>query len=384
MGLTQRSTAAANIKQQVFARHHRKAKSKKGTPKASTLAVYAGAFALIIAVVAVGYNAPQASSGVSSVTESIAPVDTTTTSQASVDDIIATNIAASMAEAANLSVANNVANLSVSLTAKSELAQSDDTTISKPAIVQPAGERRTVVTYVTKAGDTVDSVADQYGLSKDTIKWANNLTSDALEVDKTLTILPTDGVLYTVKSGDTIDSIVEKYQVDKARLISYNDLELTGVVEGSAIILPDGVLPDNEKPGYTAPSVYSSSSYSSSYTTVSSSLASASAGNRYAYGNCTWYAYERRVQLGLPVGSFWGNAATWSIYARAAGYVVNNTPSAGAIMQNGGGYGHVAIVESVAANGDITITEMNYAGNFNRVTSRIVSAGQAANYNYIH
>jgi surface antigen len=53
-------------------------------------------------------------------------------------------------------------------------------------------------------------------------------------------------------------------------------------------------------------------------------------------------------------------------------------------MQNGGGAGHVAIVESVNADGSITISEMNYAGNFNRVTSRTVSAGSAAGFNFIH
>lgn len=383
MGLAQRSGAAVDLRQRAIAKQRRKTRAGRSIPKASTFAIYAGVFAIIVAVVTVGYNAPQASSGVASVTSAASLMDD---ANSSVDAVVATNIAAGAAEAAELSVANNVANLAVSLTAKSELSQSNEAIISKPEIIQPSGERRSIVSYTAVAGDTVDSVAVEYSISKDTIKWANNLTSDALEVDKIIQILPIDGVLYTVKSGDTIDSIAAKYQADKDRIVSYNDLELTGVSEGSVIILPDGVLPEEERPGYTAPT--SSYSYtgtgSSSYTTVSGSVSLASAGNRYAYGNCTWYAYERRVQLGLPVGSFWGNAATWAAYARAAGLVVNNSPSVGAIMQNGGGYGHVAIVESVAANGDITVTEMNYAGNFNRVTSRTISAGQAAAFNFIH
>ncbi len=43
--------------------------------------------------------------------------------------------------------------------------------------------------------------------------------------------------------------------------------------------------------------------------------------------NCTWYVYERRLQLGRPISSFWGNANTWATSARAAGFVVNNTPA---------------------------------------------------------
>ena len=69
--------------------------------------------------------------------------------------------------------------------------------------------------------------------------------------------------------------------------------------------------------------------------------------------------------------------------ARAAGFTVNNTPEPGAIMQNGGGYGHVAFVESVDGAGNVTVREMNYAG-FNVISSRTISAGQAANYSFIH
>lgn len=194
------------------------------------------------------------------------------------------------------------------------------------------------------------------------------------------------GVLYTVKAGDTIQSISEKYQANAERITSYNDLELSGPKEGQQLILPGGVLPENERPGYVAPR---SSSYSSGGggSIVSSSMAGVSAGNRYAYGNCTWYAYNRRAALGRPVGSFWGNANTWAINARAAGYQVDYTPAAGAVLVDTAGYyGHVAVVESVQSNGDIVVSEMNnYAyGGFGIVNTRTISAGQAGSYQYIH
>ncbi|MGL5406581.1 MAG: CHAP domain-containing protein [Propionibacteriaceae bacterium] len=110
---------------------------------------------------------------------------------------------------------------------------------------------------------------------------------------------------------------------------------------------------------------------------------SQSGGNWYAWGNCTWYAYERRVELGLGVASNWGNANTWGTNAAAAGYIVTHTPTVGSIMVSTAGYyGHVAIVESVAADGSFTISEMNYAG-YNVISTRTLSAHDANYLSFI-
>lgn len=362
-------------------------------PKSTTVAAYAGIFMLVISLVAIGYRPPQASGDVASLaTAPVAPVKSMI-DKPSVDQLVATNLAAGMAETANLPVAANVANLSISLAAKSQLSQNDDTLISKPQIVQPSANNRAITTYVTKAGDTAQSVGAHFHISAQTVKWANNLLSDAIEVNKTLSIPPVDGVVYTVKDGDTIDSIAQKYQVDTKRVVLYNDLDLSGATTGKQIILPGGVLPTNERPDYVAPraSRAASGSYNGGYSVVNLQMAGASAGNRYAFGNCTWWAFERRTQLGRPVGSFWGNATTWDVYARSAGYQVDHNPEVGAVYQMKaysdaytGGYGHVGIVESINADGSVNLSDMNFSGNFNRVTYRTVSAGQAAAYNYIH
>ncbi len=385
MGSAQATTA--ELKQEVLTRHKSGVKKSRNMPKSTTIAAYAGVFLLIMSMVAIGYQPPQKVESVASAADTASRVATTGPSQPSVDQLVATNIAAGIAERAELPIATNVANLSLSLSAESQLAQNNSSVISKPQIIQPTAGSREVKTYIAKAGDTVEKVALQYNVTTNTIKWANNLTSDAIEVDKRLVIPPVDGVVYTIKAGDTAESIAQKYGADKDRIVTFNDLELSGFAPNQQIILPGAVMPETERPGYVAPrNAISQGAYGggSAYSTINSQIARASAGNRYAFGNCTWYAYERRAQLGRPVGSFWGNAATWASYARSAGYLVNNRPAVGAVMQNGGGYGHVAIVESVNADGSITLSEMNYAGNFNRVTSRTMSAGSAAGFTYIH
>lgn len=353
-------------------------------PKTSTVAIYASVFAVIVTVVAVGYRAPEQASGVANATTVLSDSQI---KQTSVNEIVATNIAANLAETTNLSVATNVASLSISLAAKNELAQSNDAIISKPQIIQPTSESRSVSSYVAVAGDTADSVAAKFGISKDTLKWANNLSSDAIAVGSTLQILPTDGILYTVKPGDTVQSISLKYAADQTRVTLYNDLDQTEVTSGAKIVIPAGTMPVNERPGYVAPRpAYQAALFNAGSTGVNSANNyRASAGNRYSIGYCTWYVYERRAELGRSIGSFWGNATSWANSARGAGFLVDRNPEVGSIIQNGGGLGHVAIVESIAPNGDLTLSEMNYGGGWNvKHYGRIIPAGQSGLYNYIH
>lgn len=377
------------LRQKVVARKTNTRK-RKNTPKLSVFAAYTGIFVLIVSIIAVGYRPPQAIEAASiSQTPQTAPVSSV--DAPSVDEIMATDVAANLAEQTNMTIANNVANMSVSLAAKSELAQTSETAISKPQIIQPTAASREISTYIAQAGDTVQSVASTHNLNPDTVRWANNLSADSIDTGKTLVIPPVDGVVYTLKAGDTVDGVASDYKADKNRIVSFNDLE-NGIVVGKKIVVPGGTLPEEQRPGYQAPvrgslgTTPSSSAVGTGYR-VNSGIAGASVGNRYAWGNCTWYVYERRIQMGRPVGSFWGNANTWAIYARSAGFPVNKTPARGAVLVDTAGYfGHVAVVEEVLANGDVVLSEMNnYAyGGFGVVNKRTISAGQAAAYQYIH
>ena len=331
--------------------------------------------AFIIAIVAIGYRAPVEATQ-SGDTASVLEQD-----QPSVDQVAAADVAASAAQSANMLVQANVSSLAIDLNNKTDLAQTDNSFISKPQIVSQSTGRKGVTSYVTKDGDSVQTVAAAFGISEDTVRWANNLTSDNLKAGTKLTIPSITGVLYTVKAGDTADQLASKYQSDKDRIITFNDLELTGLNAGQQIIIPDGILPANERPGYVAP--VSSYSSASATTAINSTFV---AGNGYAYGYCTYYAYNRRAELGRPIGGNWGNAVSWAAMARAQGFRVDNIPEAGAVIQNGGGwggYGHVGIVERVNSDGSLTVSDMNYVG-WNIISTRTVPASSVGSYNYIH
>lgn len=348
----------------------------------STATSYAAVLALIASIVSVGYQSP-VDQQVASRGLSTAAIEVT---NPSVDQIVAADLAATTAQVANLSIASNASNLSISLNAKGSLAQTNDTVLSKPQIVELAGEHRGIIEYTTVAGDSAQSVAEKFGISAQTLKWANNLASDALVPGKQLSIPGTDGVVYTVVGGDTIDSIARKYGVDSQRIVTYNDLEVSGVSAGQRLVLPGGVLPENERPE-TIAAAQSAAASRAPAVTQRYSPSAVSVGNRYDYGYCTWYVYNRRAELGRPVGSFWGNAVSWASFASSSGYRVDNNPEVGSILQVGGsvagGYGHVAVVENVYPDGSIRVSEMNYSG-WSVISSRTIDAGQARSYNYIH
>lgn len=363
--------------------------------KARPVLLYSSAFVMLLSLVSIGYYQPSSSDF--SLANASAASDNGQSAQSansvSVDEKLATDIAATFAVQTKMPVAANVANLSVSLQAQKEMAQTDDSTVAKPQIVQPTSDSRSVTVYKAKQGDTISSIAAAHSLQPETIRWANNVASDNIEPGRDVTIPPVDGVLYTVKEGDTVQALASKYSSSSERIVAFNDLEVNGIAKDVQIVIPGGTMPETERPGYQAP-VTSRPSVTpfgqvSSYTGgVDFSRASQSVGNAYAPGNCTWYAFERRAQLGRPIGSFWGNASTWAMNAIAAGFPVNKVPQAGAIAQwnayssNRGVspyYGHVGVVERVNPDGTVTISEMNVAG-FNQVSSVTLSAGQVDNY----
>lgn len=130
-------------------------------------------------------------------------------------------------------------------------------------------------------------------------------------------------------------------------------------------------------PTYTTNKVFNISIYTASQVS----------GDLYDYGECTYWAALRRLQIHQAIPNTWGNAITWAKRARADGYLVNHLPSYGAIFQNSaapGGLGHVAFVESVnPITGAWTISEMNNVG-WDEIDYQTFSASQALDYNFIH
>lgn len=117
--------------------------------------------------------------------------------------------------------------------------------------------RDEIISYTVQKGDTVSSIAQKFGISADTIKWANNLTSDDITIGDTLSILPVTGVAHKVVEGDTVYTIAKKYDINAQGIVDFpfNDFanpQTFSLVTGQIVIVPDGVKPEEQvKPQYT-------------------------------------------------------------------------------------------------------------------------------------
>lgn len=108
--------------------------------------------------------------------------------------------------------------------------------------VTPASDRISV--YVVHAGDTLSEIADMFGVSVNTIIWANSLGSAKdVHPGDTLLILPVSGVERKVIAGDTLKSLAKKYGSDAAEIAEFNGLDLSAPLTlGTTVIIPGGEL----------------------------------------------------------------------------------------------------------------------------------------------
>ncbi len=95
--------------------------------------------------------------------------------------------------------------------------------------------------YIVRKGDSLASIAKMFGISKNTIVWANTITGGTIKEGDVLVILPVSGTIHTIAKGDTINSIAKKYKADIGEILAFNGLEMEqGLDIGDSIVIPDG------------------------------------------------------------------------------------------------------------------------------------------------
>jgi len=97
--------------------------------------------------------------------------------------------------------------------------------------------RNGLLTYKVADGDTVSTIAAQFGISVGTIIWANNLSaSGRIKPGEEIVILPVSGVLHKVRRGETIASIASAYGVEAKNIATFNKEALKA---GQTVVVPN-------------------------------------------------------------------------------------------------------------------------------------------------
>lgn len=108
--------------------------------------------------------------------------------------------------------------------------------------------------YEAAQGDTPASVAEHFGISLNTVLWANDLsTSSSLKEGQELLILPVSGALHMVRSGDTLSEIATWYKGSSKEIEEFNSLESGKIFAGDIIIIPGGTKPSSLPSGRLVP-----------------------------------------------------------------------------------------------------------------------------------
>lgn len=194
--------------------------------------------------------------------------------------------------------------------------------------------------YTVREGDSLSEIAEMFGVSTNTILWANDL-DDARSVrpGMALVVLPVSGIRHEAKEGETLASIAGRYDAEVDDIASYNRLSAGAELEGGEeIIIPGGSIETPkaaEKPAKKAASsarssgAAKSSGGSTALPSISGFFGNPLPGGRISQGV---HGYNG-VDISAPAGT--------PIYAAAGGSVIVAKGGGG----YNGGYGNYVVIE---------------------------------------
>lgn len=118
-----------------------------------------------------------------------------------------------------------------------------------PATPSEPDARLAMRTYTVEGGDSVRTIAQQFGVTNETVIWENDLTDpDILRVGQELRILPFSGLIHEVHPGDTVASVANAYGASVQDVISANKLsDPFIIVVGQKLAVPGGYRPLPQK-----------------------------------------------------------------------------------------------------------------------------------------
>ncbi len=154
---------------------------------------------------------------------------------------------------------------------KTSFASNNSILVSSPPFFTQTGvlgsgghsERRDIISYKVKEGDSIGSIAEKLDISKETIEWANDIKGGSVKAGDELLILPVTGVLYYVQRGDSPSEIAQKHKTGLQGIVDFNEIEESNIRPGDMLIIPDGEKPPEPPAPRRQPRVPAASGFAS-------------------------------------------------------------------------------------------------------------------------
>lgn len=127
-------------------------------------------------------------------------------------------------------------------TATGSLVAAGSTGQAEVAAAVKAEARPKVQEYTVVSGDTVESIAQRFGIKSETVLWANDLNADdLLQVGEALQIPGVDGIIQKVHAGDTLWDLALEHDADMDAIVQANPDIDPGVLQpGQVVLIPGG------------------------------------------------------------------------------------------------------------------------------------------------
>lgn len=127
--------------------------------------------------------------------------------------------------------------------------------LMKSSSLTKQGSRRAYaqgIIHTVAQGDTFQKLSQRFGISVDTIRFANKLEPGVpLQPGQDLLILPVDGVVHTVTKGQNLTRIGELYGIAPENIALQNNIASSYILPGQELIIPGGK-PIVQKPAVAA------------------------------------------------------------------------------------------------------------------------------------
>jgi murein DD-endopeptidase MepM/ murein hydrolase activator NlpD len=246
--------------------------------------------------------------------------------------------------------------------------QSDADLAPGLALCVPGGElpyRAAAATHVVQPGETLDQIADWYGVSPATVAFANLLPQiEQLQVGHELVIPPAEGLYVYAAEGVTVEALAEQFGVDASVIRGFGPNALAGdqqPIAGQPIMVPGAPTPTAES--QPTPADNSESVTSPSDATVIDPFAPAPvAGLRWpTHGHVTQQFSAQHNGLdvanlaGTPIVAAQAGTVTfagWNPYG--LGFVVAIDHGQGLVTW----YGHLASIPAVRVGQQLTAGQL--------------------------